>query len=100
MIIVYVTCKNKDEAKKIAKHLLDKKLIACANILDSDSLYNWKDKLRDEKESILLMKTKKEKFDEINKEISNMHSYDTPCILKIDVEANSKYKDWVFFEVE
>jgi len=83
MIIIYVTCKNKEEAKKIAKAMIDKKLVACANIINSDSLYNWQGKLQDTHESILLMKTSEDRFEKVKEQVKAIHSYDTPCILKI-----------------
>ena len=69
MIIIYVTCKNNAEAQKIAKHLLGKKLIACANLISSKSFYHWKGKLEKQNEAILLMKTLETKFEVIKAEV-------------------------------
>ncbi len=99
MIIVYITNPTKKEAKKIAKHLLSKKLIACANIIESASLYSWKSKLVDDKEYIMIAKTVNSKFGNIKKEVEKIHSYDTPCIVKISASANLKYLNWVTKEV-
>ena len=99
MIIVYVTCKNNKEAEKVAKHLLDKKLIACANIISSKSLYCWKGKLEKQNEAILLIKTTETKFEEIKFAIKKLHSYKIPCIIKLKVEANQEYLNWVSKEV-
>ena len=95
MILVYITNPTKEEAKKIAKHLIEKKLIACANIFPIESLYNWNEKLADESEFVLLGKTKEEDYDKIVAEVEKIHSYDVPCILKIPMEANGKYEDWL-----
>jgi len=51
--------------------------------------------LADEKESLLVAKTIEEKFEQIKKEVEKIHSYKIPCILKIPVEANEKYRKWV-----
>ena len=61
-IFIYITNPTKDEAKMIAKHLLEKKLIACANIFPINSLYWWKDKIADENEFALIVKTTEENF--------------------------------------
>ncbi len=95
MIIIYVTCKNNKEAEKIAKYLLDKKLIACANILASKSLYHWKGKLEKQSEAILLLKTTESKFDTVTSAVKKLHSYKIPCILKIKADANEEYLSWL-----
>ncbi len=95
MIIIYITNPSKPWARKIAKHLLKKKLIACGNILPSESLYFWKGKLAEEKEFILLAKTAENNFSKIKTEVEKIHPYETPCVLKVRTEANKKYSDWL-----
>ncbi|NGX63320.1 MAG: Divalent-cation tolerance protein CutA [Candidatus Anoxychlamydiales bacterium] len=100
MILVYVVCTNALEAKKIAKILLQKKLIACANILDKiESLYFWPEgsnDIEEGKESLLLVKTLKDKYDQINIEIKNIHSYEIPAIFSINIDkVDLKYFQWL-----
>lgn len=95
MILFYVPCKNKEEAKKIAKELLKEKLIACANILDSESIYEWKEKLKEESEAIMLIKTFERVEKEVKNKIMDLHSYDTPAIIKIIGKANKEYLEWM-----
>lgn len=99
MIIIYITNPNEEEAEKIARHLLNKKLIACANIFPIESIYRWEGKVTKEKEFVLIGKTLEEKFETIKKEVESVHSYKTPCIIKIPAEPNSKYGEWVKGEV-
>ncbi len=94
MIILYVACKDNAEAKKISKHLLEKKLIACANLFPIESLYNWKGKLTEDKETVLILKALKNNYKKIKGEIKKLHSYDTPFIGKINVDVNKEYKKW------
>lgn len=101
LIFLYITNPTKREARKIAKHLLDKKLIACANIHGPvDSIYPWKGKMADEIEYILIAKTIEENFEKVKKEVESIHSYTIPCIVKIPVIANKKYVAWVKKELE
>jgi periplasmic divalent cation tolerance protein len=93
--ILYITCPDKDKAKKIADALLDKKLIACANMFPIESMYEWEGKLNNDNEVVLLLKTTAEKADQVEAEVKNIHPYDTPCILRIGAEANKEYFDWV-----
>ncbi|MBW2992350.1 divalent-cation tolerance protein CutA [Candidatus Woesearchaeota archaeon] len=95
MIIIYCPCKNKTEAKNIATKLLNKKLIACANIIQSDSIYNWKNKLCSEKEAIMLLKIKNTNKEKVTKEIKKLHSYDLPAIITINAKANQEFEKWL-----
>lgn len=95
MIMFYAPCKNKKEARSIAKALLEKKLIACANIFPSESIYEWEGKLRQEKESILIIKTLNRQESEVKKTIKQLHSYDTPAIIKLTGVVNQKYLSWM-----
>ena len=95
MTLVYITCGDEKEAVKISKHLLEKRLIACSNIFPIRSMYHWKGKMQNHKESAILAKTTEKNYNKIKNEVSKMHSYDVPCILKINAEANERYNKWV-----
>jgi periplasmic divalent cation tolerance protein len=95
MTLIYITTKNKPEAKKISKHLLNKKLIACANIHPVESMYWWKGKIEEDKEIVIIAKTTEQNFKKVETEIKKLHSYDIPCILRIPTESNKEYQDWV-----
>ena len=95
MISVYITCKDKKEAIKISKHLLKKRLIACSNIFPIKSMYWWNKKIVNDNEIVILAKTTNKNYEKIKKEIKKIHSYDIPCILKINIEANKEYEKWV-----
>ncbi len=96
-VLVYITCKNPEEAESIARLLLEKNLIACANIIPrSLSLYNWKGKLEKANETILIAKTRKELVPNVVSETRKMHSYELPCILSIPIEGgNPRFIEWI-----
>lgn len=99
-IFIYITNSSKEEARKIARHLLTKKLIACANIHpEVESLYPWKGKMTEEKEVILIAKTLEKNFEKVKSEVEKIHSYSTPCIIKISVSSNEKYFEWLKGEI-
>lgn len=105
MTLIYVLCQDDKEARNIGVKLLKKKLCACVNIIDGvNSIYFWppkSDKLQEADETILLIKTVKENFAQINKEILELHSYELPCIFSIDVdEVDSKYYNWLKKQIE
>lgn len=99
-IFIYITNSSKKEAQKIAKHLLRGKLIACANIFPIESIYRWEGKIENKKEYILIVKTIKDKYERVKTEVEKIHSYDIPCIIKIPIEANKSYFEWIRNEVE
>lgn len=96
MILVYVPCGSYDEAKKIAFNLLEEKLIACANITESKSIYWWDGKVCDEDEHIILAKTTETVFEKVRDKILELHSYELPCIIGIKVaDVNPGFANWV-----
>ncbi len=96
MLALYIPCKDKQQAMDIAAHLLKKKLIACANIIPSTSMYLWEGKLETNEEHIILAKTADNKYKAIEKAVLALHSYTCPCITawKIDKVLGS-YARWV-----
>lgn len=100
MILVYIPCSSKKEAKKISFHLLNKKLIICANIFPIESMYFWKGKFERAKEHVALVKTMEKNWSKIKKEVKSIHSYSTPCIIKIKADANKEYLKWLKGEIK
>ena len=95
MILIYITCKDEQEAVKITKHLLRKKLIACNNFFPIKSMYWWKGKIEKDNEIVLLAKTTEDKYDSVVKEVKKIHSYDIPCIMKLKADCNKEYDNWI-----
>src|ERR1700733_11897755 len=95
-IIILVTAKDKKEATKIAKGLLEAKLIACANIINGvQSLFWWQGKIDSSKEVLLLLKTKKILFKKISSKVKSLHSYQTPEIIALPIINGSEgYLGW------
>ena len=97
--IMYVTVASTEEGKKIANSLLEKKMIACANLMQSHTaIYPWEGKIEEGSERILLLKTQKSRVEEITKIIESLHSYDCPCILNWSSSANAPFAEWVLSE--
>ena len=96
MIFVYITSPTKAEAKRIAFHLIKKKLAACAVIFGGvNSIYPWKGKIVDETELVLIAKTDAKNYNKIVAEVEKIHAYTIPCIIRIPVRANKKYEKWL-----
>lgn len=95
MIFLYITNPSEEEAKKLARILLEKKLIACANMFPIRSLYEWEGEMKDDQEIVLICKSAEDRFEDIKKTVQENHSYDVPCITKLDAEANDSFSRWV-----
>ena len=99
MTIVYITCKDEKEAKRVSMQLLKKRLIACANIFPLKSMYWWQGKIVKDKENAIIAKTSDKNFKNLVKEVRKIHSYTVPCILKIEAQANKEYAAWASKEL-
>ncbi|MEK7212653.1 MAG: divalent-cation tolerance protein CutA [Patescibacteria group bacterium] len=96
MVFIYTTCKNIDEAKKLGRSLIEKHLAACVNIWPINSMYFWKEELRDDAEAALLIKTNEPKVADIEDFITTNHSYSTPLAATVNVHRlNRAYKEWM-----
>lgn len=94
-IVIYTTHENAEEAQKITSHLLEGRLIACANILPIEACYWWQGAIATANEYVAILKTRSEYWEHVRDEIERIHPYDVPCIMKIEVEANERYEQWI-----
>jgi len=99
-VFIYSTFPTKSNAEKVAEHLVEKNLIACANIFQISSIYRWKGKIERQKEFALIGKTLKKNVGKIEKEIKILHSYEVPAITSFVVKVNKDFGEWIEKEVE
>lgn len=100
-IAVYITFPTQPAAKKIVRLLIEKKIVACANILaPMESVYWWKDEIQDDKEWIAIVKTTPDNWEKLKTTVEDIHPYDVPCIMRLDVSANDSYEAWIKKEVK
>jgi periplasmic divalent cation tolerance protein len=95
--LVLSTAGSEEEARKIARHLVEQRLAACVNIVPRiESIYRWQEKVESSQEWLLLIKTTQEKFSEVRDAIRELHPYELPeCIaLNID-DSSAAYLDWI-----
>lgn len=100
-ILVYMTAKDKAEARAIGAHLVKSKLAACVNILDQmNSMYVWQDQFQDDNEAVMIAKTTKALEQALIDAVKARHSYDCPCIVTLPiVGGNPAFIEWIQAQV-
>ena len=94
---IYITAGSLDEAKAIGKALVSERLVACVNIIENmNSIYWWKDEIQDEREVVIIAKTKTKRVSDVVDKVKSIHSYDCPCIVSLPVLGGNKdFLDWI-----
>ena len=95
MILIYITLNNESEARKISREILENKLANCANWFPITCMYSWEGKITEEPEMVLIVKTKKEYFEKIEKIVKDSIDY-TNCIAEITIGKQRKeFLNWL-----
>jgi periplasmic divalent cation tolerance protein len=96
-VVVLVTCGSEEEALKISNALVEAHLAACVNLVAPiRSIYRWEGKIWDEKEWLLIIKTQKHRFEELEKKVKSLHSYSLPEMISLPItEGSSSYLQWI-----
>lgn len=99
-IVIYCTVPNRKEGQEIARALVENELAACVNIIDKvESVFSWNGELTEEKEALLIIKTRRDLFTKINHTIQKLHSYNVPEVIAIPIiEADETYLKWISHE--
>jgi periplasmic divalent cation tolerance protein len=101
-IVVLSTCESEEEAGRVARQLVEKRLAACVTILPQGrSVYRWADKdgkakIQDAAEFLLVIKSRRDLFDALRAEIVKIHSYEIPEVIALPVvEGSAEYLAWL-----
>jgi len=96
-MLVFTTLPNADAAVELSRSVVNEKLAACANILPAiRSIYRFKDKVQDDNEVLVLLKTRQEQFERLRARILELHPYEVPEVIAIPVEQGYQgYLDWI-----
>lgn len=96
-IIIYLTCRDHQEAEIIAKALVEEQLVACANIFAPHmSIYRWEGKIEQGQEVAVMFKTQSKFFKKAKERIVSLHSYECPCVVSWPIKkGHGPFLQWV-----
>lgn len=96
-IVVLTTVASDEEAVTFVRTLLERRLIACGTLFPgARSLYRWQGKVADEREVVVMLKTRSARLDALRAAFSEIHPYKVPELLALPVEGGlEKYLDWI-----
>lgn len=97
VLLTLCTCPDRETAEQIANALVTQGLAACVNLAPSvTSIYEWEGKLETAEEILLLIKTSKHRYTELEQAILSLHPYELPEIIAVPVEQGLPgYLNWV-----
>jgi periplasmic divalent cation tolerance protein len=97
VLLVFSTFANEADAARVARTLVEERLIACANLVPgARSIYRWRDAVADEPEVVVLMKTRKQDWTALLSRLHELHPYDTPECVAVRIAAGApKYMAWL-----
>ena len=95
--VILSTCPNRASAEKIARQLINDKIAACVNILPGiTSIYPWKGRIETAQEHLLIVKTREDQYQAVEKSIQTYHPYELPEIIAVPIEtALPQYLQWI-----
>ena len=97
---VYMTTDSMEEAERVATGLLERRLVACVNIIPgATSMYRWEDEIKKEQEVVMIAKTQMRMVRECVNAVKELHSYEVPCVTAMPVlKLNPAFGNWVISE--
>jgi periplasmic divalent cation tolerance protein len=96
-LVVLTTLASEEEAVTLVRALLERRLVACGTVLPGGrSLYRWQGKIADEREVVVLLKTRSGRLDSLKEAFAALHPYKVPELLAVPVEAGlDRYLEWI-----
>lgn len=101
-MLVYITAANQEEAQRLGRTLVERRLAACANIVPAiRSIYMWEGKLVEDGETLVFLKSTAEALDDLVACVRELHSYSVPCVTAFPIAGgNGEYIQWIFDSVD
>ena len=97
MLVVFSTFPDAEAAREVARTLVQEHLAACAQVLSAPirSFYSWEGRVRDDEETLVLLKTSAERWEELRGRLQVLHPYEVPQIVACPAQASDSYLQWL-----
>ncbi|MBW2526443.1 MAG: divalent-cation tolerance protein CutA [Deltaproteobacteria bacterium] len=95
--MVFITTDGEEEGQRVAKALLEAKVVACVNVIPQvSSRFWWEGKLDSAEESLLVAKTRRSALERVGEVVREVHSYDVPEIIALPIVwGSASYLEWI-----
>jgi periplasmic divalent cation tolerance protein len=99
-VFAYVTAGSPEEADRLARTIVAERLAACANVIPGmRSVYWWEGELSEAAETVVVFKTRSDRFEALAARVKSLHSYECPCVVALPVTAGlAPYLEWIHSE--
>ena len=96
-IVAFSTFADVETARKVARTLVEERLVACANIMPQvESIYRWQDRIESNPEVVVMFKTTRDRYTDFEQRLRALHSYEVPEIIALNPVAGlPAYLDWI-----
>lgn len=100
--VVYITASDVEEARKVGRELISKRLAACVNIFGGmEAMFHWQGKVESASEAVVVAKTQTSLVGALTEAVKSVHSYDCPCVVSFEVSSgNHEFIDWIVAETD
>ena len=92
---IQITCGSDDEASAIGHRLVEQRLAACVQSIPIGSVYEWDGAIHDDREVLLLVKTRADRFDDVAQVVDELHSYELPAVTMVPITGTRSYLEWI-----
>ena len=99
--LIYITTRDKSQARDIGRYLVESRLAACVNIFNNmNSMYIWQDQFQDDQEAAVIAKTTQARLKDLIEAVKERHDYECPCIVAMPItEGNPDFLNWIAAQV-
>lgn len=97
LVVMYITAPSKEVGRKLSEILVKEKLIACCNMVENvESIYEWKGKVEQDTEVLMIVKSRQDYIDKIVEVVTKNHPYEVPEVIAMPIiGGNKQYMEWV-----
>ena len=95
-LVVLTTVGGEQDARTLVRALVEDRIVACGTMVSAKSLFRWDGAISEQSEVLVVLKTSKDRWSDLQKAVEHLHPYEVPELIALPVEAGLKaYLDWI-----